>query len=109
MRLPNDAEIQSAAERLTREGVPDLFDANGQVRHDKRAQVAKAIQMAGTETRLDQVAATNAKKFAARVRQLQDALHEEGVIGESSARVLGAVAAPLWRELKEKTAHDTKR
>ena len=109
MRMPNDTEILAAALQLTREGVPDLLDADGQVRHDKRAQVAKAIQMAGTETRLDQVAATNAKKFAARVRQLQDALHEEGVIGESSARVLGAVAAPLWRELKEKTAHDTKR
>ena len=107
MRLPSDAEIHSAAERLTREGVRDLFDDNGQVRHDKRAQVAKAVQMVGNETRLEQVAATDAKKFAARVRQLQDALHEQGVTEESSARVLGAVAAPLWRELKEKTAHVT--
>lgn len=108
-RIPGDDEIQAAAERLTREGVKDLLDENGRVRSDKRAQVARTVQIAVTEVRREQTATTDAQAFAARIHQLEQALDEQGCRYETTARVVGAIAAPLWRELKETTAHGTKR
>ncbi|UAJ16192.1 hypothetical protein SEA_MALIBO_15 [Gordonia phage Malibo] len=108
-RIPSDDEIQSAAERLTREGVKGLLADDGRVRHEKRAQVARATQIAATETRIERTVTTNASSFAARIHQLEQALDEQGCRYETTARVLGAVAAPLWRDMKETTAHDTKR
>lgn len=95
--MPTAAEIQAAAERLTREGVPDLLGADGGVRHEKRAQVAKAIQMAATETSRQEHITHNATAFAKRVRAIQDALDAEGIRTDTTAAVLGAIAAPLWR------------
>jgi hypothetical protein len=104
-RIPDAAEIQAAAQRLTAEGVPDLLDGNGIVRPDKRAQVAKVVQRAATETRQAELVATNATTFAARIREIEKELDAAGVRYETTARVVGAIAAPLWRELKENTAH----
>lgn len=104
-RIPDAAEIQAAAERLTADGVPNLLDNNGCVRPDKRAQVAKAIQIAATETRQTAVIATNATTFAARIREIEKELDAAGVRYETTAQAVGAIAAPLWRELKESTAH----
>lgn len=101
--LPTDSEIHAAAEQL------GVLDENGEVPVNKRAQVAKALTLAAKETRQQASAATDSAAFAQRIRQVQDALQHEGVSGDSSARVLGAIAAPLWREVKEKTAHDRTR
>lgn len=101
--IPTDAEIHAAAEQL------GVLDENGDVPAHKRAQVAKALTLAAKESRQQVSAATDCEAFAQRIRQVQDALQHEGVSGDSSARVLGAIAAPLWREMKEKTAHDRTR
>lgn len=103
--IPSDAAIQAAAERLTSEGVPNLLDDNGIVRPEKRAQVAKATQVAATATRQAEVIATNATTFAARIREIEKELDAAGVRYETTAQAVGAIAAPLWRELKENTAH----
>lgn len=104
-RTPTDDEIHAAALQLAESGVPDLFDEQGRVRREKRGQVAKSLHMAATETRQAQQVTTNAATFAARVKEIESALDTEGVRYDTTARVLGAIAAPLWRELKENTAH----
>lgn len=108
-QIPTDAEIQAAAERLTADGARDLLDAHGQVRASKRAQVAKALQVAAKQTRAEQTAQTDAEKFADRIRTFHDALFAQGIPSDTSARVIGAISVPLLREMKESTAHGNNR
>ncbi|UEA57304.1 hypothetical protein LK459_11660 [Gordonia otitidis] len=103
MAVPSDAEIRSAAEQL------GVLDENGDVPQSKRAQVAKALQLAARETRREQTFDTDTTRFARQIKRVHDALESEGVPTESADRVLGAVAPMVWREMKEKTAHDRTR
>lgn len=97
--IPTDAEIFAAATEL------GVLDEHGRVPPGKRAQLAKTIQLAAHETTHRNYGADDAEGFATRIMQFQDALDDVGVRPETAARVIGAIAAPLWREMKEQTAH----
>ena len=94
MRLPTDSEIHAGAERL------GLLE-NGQVPPAKRAQIARAVQMADAETAATTTQHASDAAFAYRIREMQSAFEKAGVGHDNTAAVLGAIAAPLWREMKE--------
>lgn len=95
LHVPSDAEIHAAAREL------GLLDAQGQVPPGKRAQIARAVQIAANETRVDEVVAGSGESFARRVRRVQDELDSAGVRPEATVTVLGAISAQLWRDTKE--------
>ena len=100
MKVPTDSEIRNAAEQL------GVLDENGEVPANKRAQVAKALQLAAHDTRQEKSSVADVEGFARRIKQVLDALKSECIPTESVDRVLGAIAPSVWREMKEKTAHD---
>ena len=109
-RLPTDAEIQRTAERLTADGATDLLDEHGGVLATKRGKVAKALQLAADETARTARVAAASEPFAAQIARYERDLLAQNVTPETAARVIGAIAPQLWRDMKEKeaTAHGNK-
>ena len=89
MRIPTDSEIDTAAREL---GVA----VDGKCPRSKRAQVAKAIQIADAETRVEQQHTTDMDAAIAEVaafyRKLNDAIG-----WEPAARITAALAPTLYR------------
>lgn len=89
MRIPTDSEIDAAAREL---GVA----VDGKCPRSKRAQVAKAIQIADAETRVEQQHTTDMDAAVEVVAAFYQKLRER-TNWEAAARITAALAPTLYR------------
>ncbi|MFC0314483.1 hypothetical protein ACFQNE_02065 [Gordonia phosphorivorans] len=96
--VPSEQELRAAAAEL------GIADADGNYPRDKRAQLAAAVQSARTEVRETRAAHVERAQFVAEVALLEKQLLEAGVKEQTTAGVVAAMSAALWRGTRKETA-----
>lgn len=97
-KAPTEAEIQAAAEQL------GLVDEHGRYDRAKRGHLAKAVMIARAERKSAAKANTKRSRFVAEVAALESELITAGVTPQTTAGVVAAMSAALWRGVREETA-----